>query len=245
MRRFSFYWFLWLLLAVAARGELAQDLAQIHAEAIGGRDRLQQWKGLRASGRVITAGQELEFELIAARPNRVRVVVRSGGRALLQATDGAVAWQQDLGSGEPPRLMAPADARDFIADAEFDDALVNWRERGYALDYAGEAQWDGGRVFKLLVTRPGEAPSFLLLDATTFFIVARLAAAADHLVGGSAQETRYDDFRPVGGIILPHRIRVYAGSRLLRETVLGHVLPVAEPAPEVFAMPIGAVSTAP
>ena len=36
-------------------------------------------------------------------------------------------------------------------------------------------------------------------------------------------ETRYGDFRPVAGVIVPFRISVYVGDRLLNETVIESV----------------------
>jgi hypothetical protein len=36
-------------------------------------------------------------------------------------------------------------------------------------------------------------------------------------------ETRYADFRPVAGVIVPFRISVYVGDRLLNETVIESV----------------------
>lgn len=227
---------LWLA-GGAAWADQAVELARIHTEAIGGLERLQQWRAMRATGRVITAGKELEFELIAARPNRVRVAVRADGRELVQGTDGVTPWQQEFGAETSVRALPPAEARAFAADAEFDDPLVSGSERGYVLDYAGEVTWREQTVHKVLVTRTGEEPSFLLIDPETYFIVARVTQQTT--AGGRevTNENCYDDFRPVGGVILPHHIATYLDGRLLRETVLSHVLPIMEPAAETFAMP--------
>lgn len=238
MRPLRFVSVLLLLIVLSARAEDAEELARIHTEAIGGRERLDRWRAMRATGTVLSDGSELEFELIAARPNRVHVRIRSEGRELVQATDGDHAWQFD---GATAKALTPADARAFKADAEFDDPLASLPERGYALDFAGEVAWQERTAFKVLVTRPGEEPSFLLVDPETYFVVARVTQQTNARGRQVTLETRYDDFRPVAGILLPFQIQVFADGRLLRETVLRQVLPILEPPPETFAMPATAL----
>jgi hypothetical protein len=50
-------------------------------------------------------------------------------------------------------------------------------------------------------------------------------------------ETRYDDFRPVAGIIMPHRVVVTSEDKPLHETRMRHVRPNAPVPPNAFAMP--------
>lgn len=230
-----------VLSATVLRGDHALDLARIHVEAIGGVARLREWTGMHATGRVVVSGErELAFELIAARPNRVRVVIRAEGRALLQATDGVhPPWQLEMGTTAAPRVMAVTDAREFLADAEFDDPLASGPERGYSFDYAGETEWQGRQLLKVLVTRRGEDPGFLLLDPDTYFIVLRLSKQRASSGREITLETRYGDFRPVAGIIFPHRVEVYSDGQLLRETTLTLILRIPEPLPETFEMPKG------
>lgn len=239
MRALKTLWIFLALVTAVAKAMSIEDLARIHTEAIGGRERLERLQGLRASGRVMTGGRELPFTLIAARPNRVRVTMEAEGRTLIQGMDGEHApWRLEPQKSSSGRAMEPAEAAEFAADAEFDDPLSSGAARGYTLDYAGETGWQQRKVLKILVTRPRTDPSYLLLDPDTFFIVARLTTQRLPTGREIAVETRYDDFRPVAGVIFPHWIGVYEDGRLLRETVLTNVQTISEPAPEVFAMPL-------
>src|SRR5471032_3339999 len=72
-------------LAVAqtiARADQAADIARIHLEAIGGRERVDKLRGLRVTGFVVVGDKRVRFVMIAARPDRVRLETASDGRTL-------------------------------------------------------------------------------------------------------------------------------------------------------------------
>jgi hypothetical protein len=69
-------------------------------------------------------------------------------------------------------------------------------------------------MLRLLVTRKLTESFFVLLDADTYFIVVRIdepRAAAGRRI---QIVTRYDDFRPVQGVLVPHDVSVTIGGRL-------------------------------
>lgn len=230
---------LFFALVGAARADSADDIARIHTEAIGGRQRMNLLRTLRARGLVNIGDRVLTFLLIAERPNRLRMETQAQGRRLIQGTDGvALPWQLDP-DANPPRVtrLEGEEAREFAADAEFDDPLVDYAARGYALDYAGETQVNGRRAMRLLVTRRLVDSYQLLLDAETYFILKKIATR----VRGAREvriETVYDDFRPVAGVILPHRYVVSADGRPLHETVLEAVEPNAPVPEDSFTAPV-------
>ena len=232
----------WLMMAglatTAARADYVEDLARIHLEAMGGKVRVMQLKNLRATGHLIAGEHELRFELIAERPNRLRVMTVGEGRTLIQGWDGSSApWRLEEGKSSVARAMSVEDAADFLADAEFDDQLIGAAERGYQLDFAGEGTIGDLRVFKILVTHHKQSPFFLLLDAVRYFIVARTVTHKTPSGREVTVETRYADFREVEGVFLPYRISVFNDQRLLNVTVIESVDANSTLPPDTFQMP--------
>ena len=223
----------------SARADPAADIAQIHLEAIGGRARIAAMQGLRMSGVVVVGTQRLRFRMIAARPNRVRLETQNGGRTLINASDGVEpAWEFDTGTW-PPRYheMAPAAARGFTADAEFDDPLVAGSARGFALDYAGETEFDGRKMLRLLVTK-NLADSFtLLIDAETYFVMLRAEERMTTTGRKRKILTRYDDFRPVDGVLLPHRVTLMTDGRVEQQMIVEKIETNPELTAETFTRP--------
>ena len=235
--------FFCLLLSVApfARADQAADIAQIHLEAIGGRARIAALEGLRMSGVVVVGAGEkrLRFTLIAARPNRVRLETQNNGRTLINASDGVEpAWEFDTGNW-PPRYhdMDATAARGFTADAEFDDPLVAGPARGFAIDYAGETEVDGHKMLRLLVTKNLADTFTLLLDAETYFITLRVEDRTTAAGRKRKIVTRYDDFRPVDGVLLPHRVTLLTDGKVEQQMIMERIETNPEMTAETFTRP--------
>jgi hypothetical protein len=231
--------FAWMALPWASplRADFAADLARIHVEAIGGHDNVKALKAVHATGVTRIQGRELRFALWAARPNWVRTEATEEGRVLIQAYDGAnPPWVMDSKTGKVFE-MGIAPARAFKADADFDDPLVPaGRGRNVSLDYAGETEIAGRPVFKILVTQNFTESAFIYLDHTTYLIIRRDAV---RIRSGAPErvETWYDDFRPVKGVLLPHRLTEKSAGQVRSETVLERIDGNPPLAPGFFTRP--------
>lgn len=241
-------WWWVLLVAVwisPVQADEAEDLAHIHVEAIGGLERLHELTSLKVSGYVNIDARHLTFTFIAQRPNRLRMETRAADHVIIQATDGVnPPWQMNPEAVPlKPVLLQGKEARDFSADAEFDDPLVESASKGYTVDYSGETTWDGKPAYRLLITRRFVDSYYLILDQKTFFIVGRESTRKREFGPDVKIETSYEDFRPVAGVIMPHRILVKADNRLLHETVLERVIPNVPVPTGSFTMPEPGSST--
>ncbi len=218
--RAAFLGFLLTLSALVSRAGQVEDLMSIHLEAIGGADRLRALQSVRMKGRVATRGIEVKMTMLAARPNRVRIANEFANRTLVQVYDGETTpWEYEP-RASPPLLrdMPPATARIFMGDAEFDDPLLDAGTRKFTVDYAGTATVDGRKAYKLLLTRPDAPPFLLLLDSDTYFIVRRAERRVDTKGNVTEILTRYADFRPLEGVLMPFRITVIADGITTQDT---------------------------
>jgi len=215
--------FRWLLLicvlGTSVRADFSRDLARIHAEAVGGRMKVNALKTLKASGVTRTDEGELKFIIWAARPDLIRTEVNGGGRTVVQAWDGdSDPWMADSKTRKITR-MAGTMAEDFKNDAEFDDALLAGKDRKISLDYAGEKNIEGRPLLEVVVTQNFTSTSFVYLDPVSFMIVRR-----DILRRRKGIEVRvrtdYSDFRKVGGVTLPHRLVVSQNGVKMHETII-------------------------
>ena len=214
-----------LCLLPAAWADRAEDLARIHIEAIGGRERIEKLSALRATGTVTASGRQVRFTMTAARPAKVRLETEAGGRTLVQGFDGSEpAWEFDTGTWPPVyRAMAEPNAKTFVADAEFDDPLVAGRRRGFSVDFAGEVKIGGRSLLRLLVTHRFTETYSLMLDPRTYFIVMRVEERTT--AGGRKAQvaTHYEDFRPVDGVLLPHTVTVAIDGRTTQQTKISRI----------------------
>jgi outer membrane lipoprotein-sorting protein len=229
--------FIMMTMAVSGQAQLGHEIARKHAARAG--DRLAALTALRAEGRTFINNEVVPFTLVAQRPDRLRVESFTPLRRVVQAYDGAGApWisHSEL-KGATPQEMGEADAKDFIANADFDGPLVSFAEKGYSVDYAGEEPIDGRNAYKLLLMNKRDDIFFLWVDAENLEVVKRTAY---RVAGGQrvAVDTLFKDFRAVGGVLQPHRIETSAKGRTLYIMLIDRMEPnpPAVP-PETFARP--------
>lgn len=225
-----------LTLAVSGQAQLGHEIARRHAERAG--DRLAALVAIRAEGRTFLNGEVVPFLLVAARPNRLRVESFTPARRALQVYDGNSApWASHTEKhGGAPREMAEAEAREFIANADFDGPLVDFAAKGYSVDYAGEEPVEGRAAHKLLLMSRSDDIFFLWVDVQTSEIVKRTVY---RISNGQrvAMETTFRDFQPVAGVLQPHQIETRANGRSIYVMVIDRMEANPVVAPDAFAKP--------
>ena len=186
-----------LLAGVSAQAQLGHEIAQKHAARAG--DRLAALTGLRAEGRTFINDEVVPFTMLAQRPNRLRVESFTPLRRVVQVYDGSGApWISHSGvKGGAALDMSEGEAKDFMANADFDGPLVNFEAKGYSVDYAGEESIEGRKAFKLLLMDKHDSIFFLWVDAENYEIVKRTVYRA---FDGKrvAVDTSFKDFRRGG-----------------------------------------------
>jgi hypothetical protein len=157
----------------------------------------------------------------------------------VQVSDGhTTPWQFDTGNW-PPRYrdMSATIARTFAEDAEFDDPIVGGCKRGFTLEYAGEAKVDDKTCVRLLVTHNLTQTFSLLLDSDTFLILRRLEDRKGPLGGTAHVVTIFEDYRPVDGVLVPHKVTLFVDGRPQQQTRIESVQPNPEISSETFERP--------
>jgi hypothetical protein len=200
------------LMMLAASGALAytaDELAAKNAAAKGGLDKLAALQSLRLSGklRVNRGTVELRYIALIRRPDSIRYEVQLQGLTRVQAFDGRQAWQINpfQGRKDPERLSAD-DAKGLGENAaDFTGVLVDYKAKGYTLDYLGTEDIDGTQAYKLRVTRPNGDLTYVYLDPDYFLEIRAVNRRIEH---GVPNETvvDYGDYEKVAGVYLPFAV---------------------------------------
>lgn len=226
-----------LTLAVSGQAQLGHEIARKHAARAG--EKLAALTALRVEGRTFINTEVVPFTLVAQRPNRLRVESFTPLRRVVQVYDGEhPPWiSHSEAKGGLAQDMSAGDAKEFIANADFDGPLVDFAAKGYSVDYAGEEKIDGRTAYKLLLMSKTDDIFFLCVDAENHEVLKRTA----YRVSGekrTAVDTFFKDFREVGGVLQPHRIETVANGRTLYIMLVDRMEPNPPVIPpETFARP--------
>jgi hypothetical protein len=227
-----------MMVAAVATGyaQLGHEIARRHADRAG--NKLALLSAVRAEGRTFINGEVVPFLLVAQRPNRLRVESFTPVRRALQVYDGVTApWASHSETkGGQPRDMAEPEAKEFMANADFDGPLVNFAAKGYSVDYAGEESIDGRPAYKLLLMNRSDDIFFLWVDTQSAEVVKRLVY---RMSNGQriAMETTFKEFRPVAGVLQPHQIETMANGKSIYVMVIDRMVANPVIAPDTFVRP--------
>lgn len=198
--------FLLLLSAGPAFAYTAEELAAKNVAARGGAERIAAIHSLRLSGKLLVNGDTLQLGLVTLieRPGEIRQEAELQGLTLVQAYDGTQGWKINPFQGrKDPEKMSADDAKDLGEDAaDFTGALVDYKAKGYTLDYLGTEDVDGTEAYKLRVTRPNSDVTYVYLDPDYFLEIRTLDRRIEH---GVPKETvtDYGDYEKVAGVYFP------------------------------------------
>jgi hypothetical protein len=192
-----------LAAASSASAYTADELAAKNVAAKGGAEQLAALKSLRLTGKVLVNGDTLQLGYVAtiARPDSVRVEATLQGLTLIQAYDGTQGWKVNPFQGrKDPEKMSADDAKELSENAaDFTGPLVDWKAKGYKLDYLGTEDVDGTDAYKLRVTRPNGDITYVFLDPDYFLEIRTVNRRIQH---GVPRETvtDYGDYEKVNGV---------------------------------------------
>ena len=192
-----------------APAQTVDEVVAKYYEAAGGLDKFKAVNGMRVMGRVtLGQGMEAPFTRITKRPKMVRVDFTLQGMTATQAYDGQTAWMFIPFMGQTAAEVMPADlAKSMEEEADFDGPLVDYQPRGIQVELVGQEQVEGTNTFKLKVTMKSGDVTFYYLDAEYYL---PLRTEAKRTIQGRELSlvTTLGDYKPEGGLLLPHSIQV-------------------------------------
>ena len=184
------------------------ELVAKNIEAKGGAPAVHALQSLRRTGTMlVNQGQiRLAYTQIKKRPLEVRTEATLQGMTAVQAFDGKEGWKIYPFQGrKDPERMSADDVKELMEDAEMDGPLVDWKEKGSALEYLGTEDVDGTQAYKIKVTRKNGDVNFVYLDPDHFLEIRILT---QRIQQGALVETETDlgDYEKINGVFVPTSI---------------------------------------
>ena len=220
-------------------GQTVDDVVRRYVEARGGAVRLRAVESLRFTGSMELGEVSAAFTLELKRPNRMRTEFTVQGHKGVRAYDGQRAWEQLPLPGEKPRPMGSEEAAEARAQADVDlSPLVDSAAKGFSVELVGRDRLPGGETWKLLVRGREGPPRTIHLDARTHLVV---QTSDVRQIEGQPVEmvTEISDYRPLAGLVFPHRIDVGPKGKPERQRLVIQKVEINPPLDAArFVMPL-------
>jgi hypothetical protein len=182
----------------------ADDIIARYTKTVGGADKIQAIRTLRRIGKY-TGDDGFEAIVIeeSSRPNKVREEFSIQGMTGINAYDGANGWKIDpFGGKKDPESLSEEEMRSIVEDSDFDEPLINYRQKGNKVEFVGMDQVEGTDVYKLKVTLKSGDTRYYYVDTDSYVPI---KYDTKRIIRGTPQETEttLGDYKLVGGWYLP------------------------------------------
>ena len=200
----------------AAQEMTVDEVIAKNIEARGGAEAFENMEDVRVTGKMVGMGgtaMELPMTIEWSRPGMVRQEINVQGQTIVQAYDGENAWMimPMTGSTEPQEMPEEAAAQ-FREQADYEGALVNYKEKGHTAEYMGMEDVEGTPAHKIKLTRKGGEEDIYYLDGDAFIEIKSIFKR--ELQGQPMEvEITYGDYKEVGGIMMPHSLDLTMGGQ--------------------------------
>ncbi|MFB3828377.1 MAG: hypothetical protein ACE15B_16530 [Bryobacteraceae bacterium] len=213
----------------------AESIIETYIEKIGGRAALEKLKSQINKGEMEVPGRDMKgaVTVYRAAPNKTRTVTEIAGIGKLEeGTDGETAW--GLSAVQGARLKEGEEKTQALRAAEF-NAELNWRKTYPKAEVAGVEDVDGKPCYKIVLTPETGTAVTRYYDKASGLMV-RTSMTVKTPMGEIPMDSYVSDFRPEGGLLLPHKVTQKVMGREIVLTITS-IQNNAEIDPAIFEIP--------
>jgi hypothetical protein len=232
------------LFALPVSGQTVDEILAHYLKSIGGMEKIQAVQTLRRSGKFIGNGG---FEAVIAQENKrgnsVREEFSMQGMTAINAYNGKAGWKIEPWNGKKdPEALGEEEMKSILEDSDFDGPLVNYRQKGYQVEFMGMDKFEGTDTFKLKVTEPNGDVYIYYLD-TDYYVPIKVDTK--RIVRGAEREyeTALADYKEVAGWYLPYSMETNVKGSQDKSKVVYEKIEANVPIDDSrFTMPVAAKS---
>jgi len=161
----------------------------------------------KATFEIPAQGLKADLTVYGARPNKLYTLLESDVLGKIEkGTDGKVAWELNMMTG--PQLKEGDERAFLMREATFDSA-TQWRKLYKKVECVGLEPVDGQPCYKVILTPAEGAPVTRFYDQQSGLLV-KTQTSITVPMGTIPVESYASDYKPVDGVLFPHKVRVLA-----------------------------------
>ena len=212
-----------LLLAVLSFTATAQTLEEIvakHIEAIGGKDVLTKTTSLYVESSMSVMGNDAPTRTTLLNGKGFKNEIDMMGSTIIQCMTDKGGWAVNPMAGSTAAEDMPEkQAKSAIGSLTIGGALLNYAERGIAVELVGKKKVGDKEAFQLKVTPKDGNPNTYYIDPTTYYIL-KMETKGEMMGQEIDIATTYSDYKKLeNGFVMAHTTEMDMGQFAMTSTV--------------------------
>lgn len=145
---------LFLIIAVPASAQTAEEIVNKYIENIGGK---QAWDNIKATKMVASVnqgGMEIPVTIYNTKDGKLAIVVNFQGQEITQmAYDGETFWTTNFMTMKPEKNTTEMTQNMALNKNDFPSPIMNYKKNAYEMEYVGKETKEGTETYKVKVTQ--------------------------------------------------------------------------------------------
>ena len=200
-----------LLISTSFNAQTADKIIENYIEKIGGAENWQNVKAIKMSAIINQMGMEIPIEMVQSK-NKMYTKISIQGQEIKQGVfDGKTLWSTNFMTMKAEK--GDQEDVDKVKNelAEFPNPFLNYKEKGFSLEFMGTETVDGSDTFKIkLIKKPilideNEVSnvSVYYFDSENFVPIMIHEEVMSGPAKGVIMESKMSNYQEVEGIYLP------------------------------------------
>ncbi len=195
----------------AVFAQTAEEIINKYIENTGGLDAWSKLVSMRSTAKVKAQGMEFPA-IMLSKPMKQKVSLTFQGMNIVQpAFDGTTGWNTNFMTMKAEKMEAEDNEITKAEVADFPDAFLKHKEKGYHLELQGSETVEGTDCFKIKLTKKPvvidgkeeENAVVYFFDKENFIPILTRSLIKKGPAKGKFSETSMSDYQEVNGLMLP------------------------------------------
>jgi outer membrane lipoprotein-sorting protein len=239
MKKTSVWFLAVLFLSGLLRAQTLDEILAMNYQARGGLDKLKAMAAVKLSGSLLVPAQGLEMPVTIwqKNPGKIRIESTFQDKVIVQACDGRKSWWIMPTIAPDVMEMSREQGAQLAEQADFENPLVAYKEKGYKLELLGREELEGIPVFKLRLTKNDGREIYFYLDAASG-IDLKSTMVLKSGTSETISEIIFTDYKPANGLLMPFQIENRTNGKTQVRLIMTTIEINPEIADAIFIMPL-------
>ncbi|MES2811670.1 MAG: outer membrane lipoprotein-sorting protein [Bacteroidota bacterium] len=220
----------------------ADEILTKYFNTVGGVEKWNALNGVKINMTANQQGMEIPVEMVQLKGGKTYIKINFQGKEITQlASDGNTMWSTNFMTMKAEKLDSEATENAKLSNADFPDPFLDYKSKGYSVEYVGKETKDGAECFKLKLTKKPVMVSGVKADDVTYYYfdtenylpIVTETEIKQGPMKGQKSTSKMSDYQEVEGLYFPYAMNMFGSDVKVTKITLN---PVIED--KAFAFPI-------
>lgn len=203
---------------IAASAQTADDIIQQYSAAMGGLDAFNKISTAKITGTVTTQGRTLPIITQMINNKAMRMDVEAMGQQIINVYNNGKGWKINPFANAPVATeVKGSELTNYKAQASLLNNLADYRNRGHQVEYLGQEDVNGSKVYKIKLTSKDDVKTTTYFISTSSYFLIKSVTKREIQGNQYDAETIYTDIREINGLKFCMHITVTVEGNVFQE----------------------------